>query len=114
MTVSVNHEALEHAKNLIREGATEQDSHWGSAQPSADQENAFIERQGWSSYANWHLAYDPDGRENTKERYKFPLGDFQDLHRSALLAIKQRAGSEHYRAVEQAADELLQQLPKTD
>lgn len=114
MAVNVNREALKHAETLIKEGNLEQESHWGSAQADASAENAFIEKHGWEAYAHWHLAYDPDENEETKGRYKFPMGDFQDVHRSALIAIKQRAGSEAYSEVEDAADRLLKQLPKEE
>ena len=114
MAVRVNHDAQKHAQSLIDEGRAERESHWGSAQPDAAAENAFIEQHGWQAYADWHLAYDSGENEETKGRYKFPYGDFEKVHRSALIAIKQRAGSEHDRAVEAAADELLEHFPGED
>lgn len=63
------------------------------------------------AFAKWHLAYDTEASEETKSRYKFPLGDFRKLHRSALVAAKQRAGSEDYNEVQSAADRLLEMLP---
>jgi hypothetical protein len=35
------------------------------------------------------------------------FGDFKKLHRSALVAAKQRAGSEDYKDVQSASDRLL-------
>jgi hypothetical protein len=55
-----------------------------SAQPSAQEENNFIDANGWEAFAKWHLAYDTEASEETKSRYKFPLGDFKKLHRGAL------------------------------
>ena len=49
--------------------------------------------------------------EETKSRYKFPFGGFRKLHRSALTAAEQRAGSEGYDEVQRATDELLEKLP---
>jgi hypothetical protein len=63
------------------------------------------------AFARWHLAYDTEASEETKSRYKFPFGDFRKLHRSALVAAKQRAGSEDYNDVQSAADGLLAELP---
>jgi len=37
---------------------------------------------------NWHLGIDDRYPENTKQRYKFPYGDFKNVHRCGLLAAK--------------------------
>jgi hypothetical protein len=55
-------------------------------------------RKRLGAFAKWNLAYDTEASEETKCRYKFPYGDFNKLHRSALIAAKQRAGSEDYNA----------------
>ena len=68
-------------------------------------------RKRLEAFAKWHLAYDTEASEEAKSRYKFPLGDFKKLHRSALVAAKQRAGSEDYNDVQSAADRLLEILP---
>ena len=116
MAVKINQDAQKQARTLIAEGKTERESHWGSAQPDAAAENTFTEQHGWQAYADWHLAYDSAENKETKGRYKFPYGDFHKVkvHRSALIAIKQRAGSEHDRAVEAAVDELLEHFPGED
>ena len=110
MAVKVNDNAVTHAENLIKGRQYERDSDWSEAQPSAEDENTFLDENGWEDFSSWYLAYDTDENEETKGRYKFPFGDFSKLHRSALVAAKQRAGSEDYGAVEKAADELLQRL----
>ncbi len=110
MAVKVNRDALEHAEKLIKAGKIERDSDWSEAQPSTQEENAFIEQHGWEAFARWHLAYDPEENEETKGRHKFPFGDFRKVQQSALIAIKQRAGSEDYDDVQAAADELLRHL----
>jgi len=111
MAIRLNQEAVEHAQNLIKGHQYERDSDWSEAQPSADEENKFIGENGWEVFATWHLAYDTEASEGTKSRYKFPFGDFRKLHRSALIAAKQRAGSEDYNEVQRAADRLLEKLP---
>jgi len=111
VAIRVNREALEHAENLIKGRQYEKESEWSQAQPSADEENEFIDENGWKAFARWHLAYDSDEPEETKKRYRFPFGDFKMLHRSALVAAKQRAGQQSYDNVERAADELLEKFP---
>ena len=111
MAIHLNQEAVEHAQNLIKGRQYERESDWSEAQPSARQENNFVDENGWDAFAKWHLAYDTEASEETKSRYKFPFGDFSKLHRSALVAAKQRAGSEDYDDVQSAADRLLEELP---
>jgi hypothetical protein len=111
MAIRLNQEAVEHAQNLIKGRQYERNSDWSEAQPSAEEENKFIDENGWGAFAKWHLAYDTEASEETKSRYKFPFGDLKKLHRSALIAAKQRAGSEDYDEVQRAADRLLEKLP---
>jgi hypothetical protein len=110
MAIRLNQEGAELAQNLIK-GRQYEDSDWGEAQPSAEEENRFIDENGWEALAKWHLAYDTEASEGTKSRYKFPFGDFKKLHRSTLIAARQRAGSEDYSVVQSAADRLLEMLP---
>jgi hypothetical protein len=114
MAIRLNQQAVEHAQNLIKGRQYEKDSDWSEAQPSAEEENKFIDENDWGAFAKWHLAYDTEASEETKSRYKFPYGDFNKLHRSALIAAKQRAGSEDYNDVQSAADRLLEKLPGED
>jgi hypothetical protein len=79
---------------------------WNEHKPSADQENEFIRRHGFGEYAKWHLGIDPRFAENTKRRYKFPYGDFTNVHRCGLLAVKARARQYGYTAIENAASKL--------
>ena len=111
MAIRLSQDAVEHAQNLIQGRQYERDSDWSEAQPSAEEENSFIDENGWEAFATWHLAYETEASQETKSRHKFPFGDFRKLHRSALIAAKQRAGSEDYDEVQRAADRLLEKLP---
>ena len=111
MAIRLSQDAVEHAQNLIQGRQYERKRDWSEAQPSAEEENRFIDDNGWETFAKWHLAYDTETSEGTKSRYKFPFGDFRKLHRSALIAAKQRAGSGDYDEVQRAADRLLDKLP---
>jgi hypothetical protein len=44
---------------------------WGDVQPSAEDENAFLERHSWNEYAQWHLALTDGATDGTKGRYAF-------------------------------------------
>jgi hypothetical protein len=108
MPMKLNKTAAEHARKLIADGkavADERDD-WSEHQPSAAQENDFIEEHGWREYAKWHLGLDEEESEETKGHYKFPYGDFKKAHRCALLAAESRAGQYKYTDIERAAHEL--------
>jgi hypothetical protein len=110
MAIRLNQEGAELAQNLIM-GRQYEESDWGETQPSAEEENRFIDENGWDALAKWHLAYDTEASEGTKSPYEFPFGDFKKLHRSALIAARQQAGSEDYSVVQSAAHRLLEMLP---
>jgi hypothetical protein len=108
MSVNLNRAGYEHAQRLAREGhvVVDERDDWSEHQPTAAEGNEFIHAHGFGAYAKWHLGIDADHREDTKERYKFPYGDFQDVHRCAVLAAESRAGQRKYVEIELAAAHL--------
>jgi hypothetical protein len=95
------------ARRMIESSQYVLESTWSDANPSVDDENAFLDAHSWSEYGEWHLGVDDAATPKTKERYGFPFGDFRRVHRSGLIAAKQRAAQNDYQEVERAADELL-------
>jgi hypothetical protein len=79
---------------------------WSEHQPSARQENEFIEECGIAQYSRWYLGIDDAQDEQRKGRYKFPYGDFRDVHRCGLLAAESRAGQRKYYDIELAVAHL--------
>ena len=114
MPVQTTHDAVEHARKLIKDGKYVVDSDWSESQPSAEDENKFLENHSWEEYSKWFLAKDTDDNQETKERHKFPYGDFKQVHRSGVIAAKQRAAQNDYHTVEKAADELLQLIDERE
>jgi len=106
--VKLNRTAFNYAKSLVEEGKFVHDNRdmWIEHQPTAAQENAFIEQHGWSEFGKWHLGIDTDARENLKAHYKFPYGDFEKVHRCGVLAAESRAGQRKYADIEAAAAQL--------
>lgn len=88
------------------------DSDWGESQPTADDENAYLERHSWDEFAEWHLGLTDGANDETKARYAFVCGDFRRVHRSGLIACVYRAAEWRHKAVELAAHELLQALDR--
>ena len=88
------------------------DSDWGDAQPTAADENAFLESPSWDEYAQWPLGLTEGATDETKARYAFVYGDFRRLHRDGLIACVYRASEWRHKDVELAAHELLQLLDR--
>lgn len=78
---TVNEDAVAHARRLIDAHRYVLESVWGDAQPSADDENAFLKAHSWDEYAAWHLGLTDGANDDTKARYAFVYGDFRRVHR---------------------------------
>lgn len=106
--INLNRNGLTFAAELIKDGhfLADHKGAWTKHRPSADEENEFIRLHGFGEYAKWHLGIDDRFPENTKRRYKFPYGDFKNVHRCGLLAVKARARQYSYTEIENAAAEL--------
>jgi hypothetical protein len=107
---ALNEDTFAFAMQLIKERHFIADGKgvWQVHRPSANEENEFIRLHGFSEYAKWHLGIDDHYPENTKQRYKFPYGDFKNVHRCGLLAAKSRARQYDYTEIENAAAKLEQ------
>ena len=114
MTVKLNRSAVTQAERLIDRGNAiwdERDA-WSEDQPTARQQNAFIKKYGFGEYAKWHLGIEDSEAADTKEHYRFPYGDFENVHRCGLLAAESRAGQYKYTAIETATARLIGMLDK--
>jgi hypothetical protein len=114
--MKLNRAAFNNAKRLIRTGHFVIDDRdaWSEHQPSTKEENDFIRTYGIEAYALWHLGID-ETEENVeaKRRYKFPYGDFRDVHRCALLSAESRAGQYKHFDIEKAVAQLHELLDGT-
>ncbi len=106
----VNPAGVERARSLIDARQYVLDSDWGEVQPSAADQNAYLEKHDWDDYAAWHLGLTVGATDETKARYAFVYGDFRRVHRSGLIACVYRAAEWRHKEVERAAYDLLQQL----
>jgi hypothetical protein len=108
MAVKLHRPGYDHAKKLVGDGHVVLDDRdaWSEHQPSAASENAFIAEHGWAEYGRWHLGVDDERGTETKGRYKFPYGDFSDVHRCAVLSAESRAAQRKYDDIETAVAHL--------
>jgi hypothetical protein len=88
------------------------DSDWGDVQPSAADENAYLETHTWDEYGAWFLGLTDGATEETKGRFAFVFGDLRRVHRSGLIACQYRAAEWRHKAIELAAHDLLQYFDK--
>jgi hypothetical protein len=108
MAVKLHRPGYDHAKRLIGEGQVVLDDRdaWSDHQPTAAQENAYLEEHGVAAYGRWHLGLDDSAAEDTKARYRFPYGDFTAVHRCGVLSAEVRAAQYKHVDVEVAAAHL--------
>ena len=111
-SIKLNKDATEFAAQLIKEGHVIADGKgaWSAHRPPANEEDEFIRLHGFGEYAKWHLGVDERYSANTKRRYKFPYGDFKNVHRCGLLAARSRARQYGYTEIENAAATLEREI----
>lgn len=74
---TVNPSAERRIRELIDARQYVLDSHGGDVQPSADAQNAFLDRHSFDEYADWHLGLTVGATDGTEARYAFVVGDFR-------------------------------------
>ena len=111
-TYTVNRRAVTHARRLIDARQYVLNSDWGEVQPSAEDENAFLEKHSWEDYALWHVGLTEGATRHTKARYAFVFGDLRRVHRSGIIAAHYRAAEWRHKEIELAAHRLLQYLDR--
>jgi hypothetical protein len=107
---TANKRAVAHARKLIDARQYVLRSSWNDVQPSAAEENAFLESHSWDEYSAWHLGLTEGAADETKARYAFVFGDFRRVHRMGLIACHYRAAEWRHKEIELAAHRLLQYL----
>ena len=109
-TTRLNENAFAYARKLIIQGhvVLDKKNDWGDDHAAAAQENNFIRDNGFAEYSKWHLGIDATHAQKSKARYKFPFGDFKNVHRCGLLAVKSRAHQFGYAEIEKAATQLIE------
>ena len=107
---TLNKRAVVKAKALIDARQYVLRSRWAGAQPTTDDENAFLESHSWDEFDAWHLGLTDGATDGTKARYGFVYGDFRRVHRKGLIACQFRASEWSHKEIELAAHDLIQYL----
>jgi hypothetical protein len=105
MSLKLHQSAYEYAQKLIqnRRCVLDQRGDWTDHKPARSAARKFIETHGLADYGRWHLGEDDEEAEDSKRRYLFPYGDFNNVHRCAVLVVEARAGQHKCTDIEQAA-----------
>ena len=114
MAVRLNKRSFDHAVDLIAERRVVLDDRdaWAEHRPSARAHDEFIAANGWAAYARWHLGVDEARPSQTKAHYRYPYGDFQDVHRCATREAESHAGARGYEEIVRAAEFLSGMLER--
>ena len=112
MTTKLNKSAFAYARELVYQGrfAFDEMDAWSEDQPTPEQENEFIRANGFDDYMKWYLGIEDDAAEDTKARYKFPYGDFRNVHRCGVISAESRAGQYKHDDIEKAARQLREMI----
>jgi hypothetical protein len=109
---TVNRRGVAKAKAMIDAHQFVARSSWNDVQPTAGEQNEFLEAHSWREYSEWHLGLTEGAKDETKARYAFVFGDFRRLHRMGIIACHYRAAEWGHKEIELAAHRLLQHLDK--
>ena len=112
--IRINQQGVDHTRSLIESDRYVRDSDWSEAQPSTDDENAYLSDHSWEEYGRWFLAIDEDAGEKSKDRYRFPVGDFTRIHRSGLIAAGQLADEWDHSGIREKVLSLLEEVPESE
>ena len=67
---------MAHARRLIDAHQYVLESVWGEVQPTADDENRYLETHSWDEYSAWHLGLSDGASEGTKAPIRLRLRRF--------------------------------------
>lgn len=115
MRVTLNKKAMEFAKEMIHQGKFSDKrgrADAAHAKPTSIIEEEFLKTNTWENFGHWYLGVHNDRPQNNRARYEFPIGDFQEIHRSDLLEVQKKAHSLNYGDIANGAQELVDLIDK--
>jgi hypothetical protein len=108
-TVSLNKKGVTKANSVISQGKVNKTASWSF---SSEDGNNILGDNNWGEYGKWHLGVRVGVPVESKSHYAYPFGKNGMLYRSALVAIRQRAGQQNATAIFNAAGTLLKKVDK--
>jgi ATP-dependent Clp protease protease subunit len=109
MAAGLNRRGRQFARDMIASGDVDRESAWSFS--AADGNSLLGEGGGdWTNYGKHHLGTDSTENFDGKDHWKYPFAKNGKIYRSALIAIRQRAGQERDKAVNDCAGALLDEI----
>ncbi len=107
----INSAGAKYASSLISSGKVNKTASWSF---TAADGNALLGANGddWAKYGKHFLGVDLAAASNTKAYWKYPFAKGNTIYRSALTAIRQRAGQQNDQSIFIAAGRLLTAIDK--
>lgn len=117
LAVSLNRKGQSHASSLIKAGKYNATSSWSFSSIDGNKLLGTGAKKNWTNYGKWFLAVESTAKTTTKAHWKYPFGKIDadgtgKVFRSALVAIRQRAGQQGATDVFNAAGTLLAAIDK--
>jgi len=108
-TTGVNKTGISNAMSLVNDGKIKKPASWNP--PTANEENAYIEKKDMTAYGKWYLGIDAKESDENKQHWHYIYtSDFVNVDRAALIAIRQRAGQQKQTDIFNAAGKLLEKI----
>lgn len=117
MPIRLHKSAQSHLRALIDAGKYNTGKSWSFS--AADGDKLLGKKvNDWSRYSSVHLGEDTSEKDKTKARWKYPAakanGNSEEVYRSGLIAVKQRAAQQGEKDIEDAADTLIKRIDKKE
>lgn len=106
MALELNADAVVFAEKMIEDGNYRINTMWRESHPS-ERAQADLLARGWDEARKWYLGIDPSAPEGSQARLRYPVGDFKSIHRSGLIAARDKAEQQGETDIVEAAEELL-------
>ncbi len=109
----LNSKCVTFAKSCIASGKVDASSAWSFSGSDGD---SLLGTNGddWANYAKYHLVEDQGATEDTKARWKYPVGKAGKIYRTALRAVASRAAQQNLQDVSDAASKLMSEIDKKE
>lgn len=108
MAIKLNAKAVAHAEKLIKANEVEHAASWAENNPDKDEQARFLNTHNLEEYGEWFLGIDDAAeKSNSKDKYTYPIGDFNEIFQSAIQEAQQKAKSANHQEIANAAQNLL-------
>jgi ATP-dependent Clp protease, protease subunit len=109
----LNRTGRSNAQAKITAGDVDKTSAWSFSAADGNDLLGGADGSDWANYGKWFLGTDSQENFDTKNHWKYPFGKGGKVYRSALIAIRDRAGQQKDHDIYAAAGSLLDEIDGT-